>query len=282
MFDTLITASELDHLLQDCRVVDCRASLVDDDWGRAAFRAGHIPGAVFADLTTDLSAPLPAGELPPFEGGRHPLPDRDALADRFRAFGIHRHQQVVFYDDAGGAFAARGWWLARWLGHAEAAVLDGGISAWDGDLVADDERHAPGDFEPGDPLTLTVDSDALAADLAAAAATAPLIDARTERRFAGLEEPIDPVAGHIPGAVCRPFQENLDAAGRFLRPDALRVRFDGLTSRETPAICYCGSGVTAAHNILAIRLAGFGEATLYPASWSGWIADSARPRATGD
>lgn len=267
MFQTLIPANSLAETRSTTAILDCRAHLMDLDWGRGAFEAGHIEGAQFIDLATDLSDP--PGLL-----GRHPLPDRDRMAERFRALGINNGQQIVFYDDAGGAIAARGWWLARWLGHEAAAVLDGGLAAWTRPLATGPaEDAAPGDFRSTTELTMTVEAD----DIARGAFT--LIDARTLARYNGDEEPIDPVAGHIPGAVCYPFQGNLDAAGHFLPPEKLRSRFQDLDTTR-PLVSYCGSGVTAAHNILAMRHAEIESVALYPGSWSGWITDPSRPIAT--
>jgi thiosulfate/3-mercaptopyruvate sulfurtransferase len=190
--------------------------------------------------------------------------------------GCSESDQIVVYDDAGGAFAARAWWCIRWLGHQDVAVLDGGIGAWSGDLETTPATPAPGNFRPRPALTRTIS----AAELAASLTGATLVDARVQARFEGREEPIDPVAGHIPGASCLPFQGNLDASGHFLPATELTRRFAHLADAD-PLICYCGSGVTAAHNILALRIAGFAEPVLYPGSWSEWISDEQRPIATG-
>ena len=263
MHTELIDVESLRRLGQAVRFFDCRAVLGDPDAGRRAYERGHIPGALHADLDRDLAAP-------PGTGGRHPLPDRAALAAKFAAWGAGIQDQLVFYDDAGGAFAARCWWLARWCGHAASAVLDGGLDAWPGALTTHVPAPERGDFQLRPALTRTVTATGVADRID----EITLIDARTQRRFDGLFEPIDAVAGHIPGATCRPFQENLDARGRFRAAAELAERFVGLT--ENP-VCYCGSGVTAAHNILAMRLAGFDEPALYPGSWSEWITDPARP-----
>ena len=263
MYTTLIDIETLRQPGYNARLFDCRAVLGDPDAGRRAYERGHIPGALHADLGRDLASP-------PGTGGRHPLPERAALAAKFAAWGAGARDQLVFYDDAGGAFAARGWWLARWCGHEASAVLDGGLDLWPGELTARISTPERGDFPLRPALTRTV----AVAEVADRSSVLTLIDARSRRRFDGLEEPIDAVAGHIPGAHCRPFQDNLDARGR-LRPAAeLADRFAGLT--ENP-VCYCGSGVTAAHNILAMRLAGCDEPALYPGSWSEWITDPERP-----
>jgi thiosulfate/3-mercaptopyruvate sulfurtransferase len=264
MYTTLISPETLRSLRHDARVFDCRTRLGDRQLGPTAYAAGHIPGALYASIDDDFAGA-------PGAGGRHPLPDPVQLRDRFRGWGVNDDDQLVFYDDAGGAFAARAWWCARWLGHEAAAVLDGGLGNWPGPLSAEVPDPVPGGFSIRPPLTRTVDADGLLAGLPAAT----LIDARAEQRFRGEEEPIDPVAGHIPGAICMPFQGNLDARGRFLHAEALAARFQNLPD---DVVCYCGSGVTAAHNVLAMRIAGLPEPRLYPGSWSEWIRDPNRPR----
>ena len=263
MYRTLIDIEGLGRMGSGVRLFDCRAVLGDTGAGRRAYDEGHIPGALHANLDLDLAAS-------PGSAGRHPLPERSAMAERFAAWGVNAGDQLVFYDDTGGAFAARGWWLARWCGHEAAAILDGGLAAWPGELTTRVDLPGRGDFALRAPLTRTVTVE----EISRGGRRFSLIDARARRRFDGLEEPIDPVAGHIPGARCRPFQENLDARGRFRVASELRERFVGL---QDNAVCYCGSGVTAAHNVLAMRLAGFDEPALYPGSWSEWIADPERP-----
>jgi len=263
--ETVISAEALAGLGERCRVLDCRARLGDPGFGPKAYAAGHIPGARYASLDDDFAAPFGAG-------GCHPLPDRARLRDRFRAWGVNDDDQIVVYDDAGGAFAARAWWCARWLGHRAVAVLDGGLAAWTGPLTPALPVVDRGDFSIREPLTRSIDAATLLAELDHRA----LVDARAQARFDGLEEPVDPVAGHIPGAACLPFQGNLDDTGRFRAPAELAERFAGLPD---DVVCYCGSGVTAAHNVLAMRIAGRPEPVLYPGSWSEWIRDPDRPRA---
>jgi thiosulfate/3-mercaptopyruvate sulfurtransferase len=253
-------------------VFDCRFSLLDKPAGRRSWEAGHIPGARFADLEQDLSSP--AGK-----GGRHPLPDRDALVARFRAWGVDNDSRLVCYDQTSGALAGRFWWLARWLGHESVRVLDGGLDGWiAAGLPTDREpvNPAPGNFRPRPPLTRVVAvADVVGAD--APGAKLKLLDAREAARFRGEQEAIDPVAGHIPGAISAPFSDNL-AAGRFKSPEQLRARFAALgVDPRQEIVSYCGSGVTATHNILALKIAGFPEPALYPGSWSEWITDPARP-----
>lgn len=267
MHTTLISTDSLARSPEDFRILDCRARLGDPAFGPRVYMEGHVPGAHFASLDDDFAAP-------PGAGGRHPLPDRERLRDRFRAWGVDDDDQIVVYDDTGGAFAARAWWCARWLGHQAVAVLDGGFAAWDGPLSQAQPVTNPGSFSIRPALTREIDADSLLARLDRTA----LVDARTRPRFDGVEEPIDPVAGHIPGAVCLPFQDNLDAAGRFRSAAELAARFNDLPDE---VVCYCGSGVTAAHNVLAMLIAGRPEPTLYPGSWSEWIQDSSRPRAPG-
>ena len=251
-------------------IFDCRAALLDKNAGQQAYDAAHIPGAIYANLDTDLSAP--AGK-----GGRHPLPDREKLTAKLRAWGINRQSSIVCYDQNAGAFAGRLWWLLRWLGHDDVKVLDGGMDAW---LAAGHRTSTkpavvePGDFDAGEPLTKTVQATSLPDP------AIKLLDARETARYRGEVEPIDPVAGHIPGAVSVPFMDNL-AAGQFRSPEQLRQRFESLgITEDDNLVCYCGSGVTATHNILALLMAGFEEPALYPGSWSEWIVDPDRPVAS--
>lgn len=250
-----------------CVVFDCRYSLSDADAGWRDYEAGHIPGARYADLEKDLSS---IGG----EGGRHPLPDRSELVERLKTWGVDNDARVVCYDQNAGAFAGRLWWLVRWLGHENVAVLDGGLDAWlaAGYAVDTDVANpSPGDFTAREALTRSCNADALPDS------GVKLLDARDAARFRGENEPIDPVAGHIPGAICAPFTDNLHE-GRFKSPGALKARFRELAiDDETEAVCYCGSGVTATHNILALLLAGFPEPVLYAGSWSDWITDPSRP-----
>ena len=270
-FRTLITVPELADIIGDVRVFDCRFSLADPDAGRAAYDAEHLPGALHADLDKNLSSAITP------ETGRHPLPDRGTFAETVRDWGIRNHDQVVIYDDAPGAQSARLWWMLRWLGHANVAVLEGGFPAWQAagqPVTTDVPTFERSGFEASEPITRTV----TAADLPSE--THCVIDARDRARFRGEVEPIDPVAGHIPGAVCRPFTDNV-SDGRFADTSQIASDFNALTGGRD-VICYCGSGVTAAHNILAMVHAGLPEPALYPGSWSEWIRDGNRPVATGD
>jgi thiosulfate/3-mercaptopyruvate sulfurtransferase len=246
-------------------------SYLDGRSGRAAYDRGHLPGAVFADLDHDLAAHgAPAAE------GRHPLPDPGSFAAAMAALGIGDQDTVVGYDDAGGVMAARLVWMLRATGH-QAALLDGGIDAYDGELVTEPAGRPPATFTarlwPPDGLADLED---------ATAGSFVVLDARQRERFRGDTEPIDPRAGHIPGARSLPCRENLDADGRFLPVAELRARFAAVGVHDgTPVVSYCGSGVTACHNLLALEHAGLGTGRLYPGSWSQY-AHTDRPAATGD
>lgn len=273
---TLVDATAL-AAASDVALFDCRFDLADPEAGARGFLAGHLPGAHYLHLDRDLSGP------PDGRNGRHPLPDRDTLARRLAALGLRRHQPVVAYDEAGGAFAARLWWLLRWLGHEAVAVLDGGLPAWTAaglPLVAGEAPPvAPGDFAaaPGAAMA-TATAGEILADLATGRHWR-LVDARAPERFRGAPHPLDPAPGHVPGAANRFFRDNLGADGRFKPADALRADYRALLGDTPPerALFYCGSGVTAAHDLLAMAHAGLPGAALYPGSWSEWASDPARP-----
>lgn len=259
-------------------VVDCRFNLLKPEAGRAAWLAGHIPGAFYADLNQDLSSP------PRPDTGRHPLPDPEQLRTLLGGFGIGKATRVVAYDEGGGGLAARLWWLLRWMGHGPVVLLDGGFSAWqkaglpvDRDVPALRTRR----FE-GQPGQMPVrDASQVAAGLAGDSIR--LLDMRAEERFLGRVEPIDPIAGHVPGAVNAPFGGNLTADNRFQPAEVLASRYAALAHGRAPGeiVCMCGSGVTACHGIFALELAGMPGAALYPGSWSEWIRSPDRPVATG-
>jgi thiosulfate/3-mercaptopyruvate sulfurtransferase len=279
---TLIDASDLAALVRapGVAVIDCRFDLALPNAGREAYWSAHIPGARYADLNRDLSGPIQA------HTGRHPLPEPRRLAERFEQLGIGDHTQVIAYDAGNGAFAARLWWLARWLGHRQAAVLDGGFAAWTA-LGYPTESGDREDVAPTERFTARIADDAwVTSEQVAASLQQPgrlLIDARASERFEGKVEPIDPVAGHVPQAVNLPFNGNLQPDGRFLAPAELRERWLSLLGgrRVSDVIAMCGSGVTACHNLLALEAAGLPGAKLYAGSWSEWIRDPARPVATG-
>jgi thiosulfate/3-mercaptopyruvate sulfurtransferase len=276
----LIDAGDLDGRLEDprVRIVDARFDLADPDAGRRGYEQGHLPGAIYLHLEEDLSGPVAANG----RGGRHPLPDPEALAARLGQNGIGDAHEVIAYDDAGGAFAARAWWLLRWLGHDDVRVLNGGLAAWrahGGPLDDAPPDLAPARFTPRPDPTWVVDAGDVAAHIEDADRL--LVDARAPERYRGEVEPIDPVAGHVPGAVNLPFAGNLDEDGRFLPRDALRARFAPLEGAGE-VVVYCGSGVTAAHDVLAIEEAGFGLPKLYAGAWSDWCRRPALPVETGD
>ena len=279
----LLSADQLHARLDDPTLVilDCRFALDAPDYGARSYAEGHIPGARFVDLEQDLSGPVIKGVT-----GRHPLPDTTTLADKLRAWGVNDDAQIVLYDDAPGAFAARAWWLLAWLGKREGVyLLDGGLKAWkEAGLPIDAQQPVvqPGTFSGQVDASLLVSADELQQRLDDAELT--LLDARALPRFKGEVEPLDPVAGHIPGAQCAVFTDNLDENSRFLPAEQLRARFDALRgNRPVEAlVAYCGSGVTACHNLFAMSLAGYPLAPLYAGSWSEWITDPARPVATGD
>jgi len=282
---TLIEAAELARHLDDpaWAIVDCRFDLARPDWGAHAFAASHIPHALYAHLDGDLSAPRSA------RSGRHPLPQVEALAATFGRWGIDEHVQVIAYDQGTGAFAARLWWLLRWLGHTQVAVLNGGLAAWERaglPLSTVREPRAQRQFMARPDPRLLATSGEVAAAVRSDALTHGqqlLIDARSADRFAGENETIDPVAGHIPGARNHPFAGNLDAQGRFLEAGQLRSSWGNTLRGASPRqlIAMCGSGVTACHNLLALEVAGLPGARLYAGSWSEWITDPTHPVARG-
>ncbi|WP_326626608.1 MULTISPECIES: sulfurtransferase [unclassified Streptomyces] len=238
--------------------------------GLPDYEAGHIPGAVFVDLDTELAGP--AGS-----GGRHPLPDPEKFGAAMRRAGVCRDAPVVVYDGGQGWAAARAWWLLRWTGHPDVRVLDGGLTAWEGELSTETPAPAEGDFRPVPGALPLLDADGAAAT----ARSGLLLDARAAERYRGDVEPIDRVGGHIPGAVSAPTSENVGADGRFLPAGVLAARFKELGTDGAPEVgVYCGSGVSGAHEVLALAVAGI-PAALYAGSWSEWSADESRPVAKG-
>jgi Rhodanese-related sulfurtransferase len=278
-YTTLVAQEVLARHLQDPMwvIMDCRFDLGEPSAGRRAYEQGHIPQARYAHLEEDLSSPKTV------TSGRHPLPDPDKLIRKLGEWGVDGTQQVVAYDDSDGAMAARLWWLLRWLGHPAVAVLDGGFKRWANEgrpVTAATPPAAHAVFRGQIAAQAWVDIQAVVIGIRDG--TYLVIDARARERFLGEVEPIDPVAGHIPGALNRPFLENLDASGNFASAEALRAVFLELI-RSTPpdrVVHMCGSGVTACHNLLAMEISGLAGSRLYPGSWSEWIIDSRRPIAS--
>ena len=283
MYTTLINANELAAQLQNPHwvILDCRHDLMDPQAGRTAHASGHIGAAIFADLDHDLAGPLrgPDGVF----RGRHPLPERATLLQTLRGWGIADATQVIAYDAHGGMFAARLWWLLRWLGHPAVAVLDGGLAAWQAGnhplMTSMTLPVARGAISDGAALTRTVSAADLLANLGSG--QHQIIDARAPDRFRGENDTMDPVGGHIPGAANRFFKDNLDPADRFKSAAQLQAEWAPLLDAPGNAVMQCGSGVTACHNLLALEVAGLPGAALYPGSWSEWCSDSSRPVAQG-
>jgi thiosulfate/3-mercaptopyruvate sulfurtransferase len=277
-FHSVISAADLLHKLgtRDWRIVDCRFDLMAPEKGYRDFLSGHIPGAVYADLDKDLSGPIRS------DSGRHPLPDPENFVKALGRWGISNRSQVVAYDYASGAIAARLWWMLRWLGHADVAVLNGGIAAWTragGPTESVEVRPPSTHFTPHPDANSVLETTELMGDVG----QIRLVDARDRNRFQGLSEPIDAVAGHVPGANNLPFSELLTADGQFLAADVVRARLlDVLGHADTmPWAAMCGSGVTACHLALAAEFAGIAPPRVYVGSWSEWIRDHGRPVATG-
>ncbi|MEV0583717.1 sulfurtransferase [Nonomuraea sp. NPDC050310] len=264
----LITLAELDAL-GEVTLLDVRSRLGGPP-GVTFYREGHIPGAAYCDLDADLAGPAGAG-------GRHPLPETEAFQAAMRRLGVSNDRPVVAYDDAGSTIAARIWWTLRYFGHQDVRVLDGGLAAWTADgrpATTDEPQVEPGDFVAKPGALPVLDAD----EAAALARSGILVDARSAERYRGETEPIDPAAGHVPGAVNVPTTGNVGPDGRFLPAEQLRARFDAVGVRDgVPLGAYCGSGVTAAHELIALELAGYPGAALYVGSWSNWSADPSRP-----
>lgn len=284
-YTTLVTPEALKALLASdpasIRIFDARHDLGDHEAGRRAYNTGHIPGALFLDHETDLCSPRTG------HNGRHPLPDRAAFAALIQAQGVGPQTQVIIYDASSGPFAAHLWWMLRWIGHANVAVLDGGWQAWRSAGYAVETQSQPLAAASTEPQSLpaslvgTVDADTVLANIPLQRFT--VLDARAGNRYRGEVEPMDPVAGHIPGALNRPNSENQAADGRFKPATTLRAEFESVLGERNPGdiVHQCGSGITACHNLLAMEIAGLSGSRLYPGSWSEWCSDPARPVATG-
>ena len=278
-FTTIISTETLARHLDDPGfvVVDCRHNLADVDAGERAYRAAHLPGAVFMHLDRDLSG-VKTGS-----NGRHPLPEIGALVARLGRAGIDATRQVVAYDQSNGMFASRLWWLLRWLGHDAVAVLDGGVDRWQAEgrpQTSALPTPRATTFQPKPP-TPVASADEIVHHLGDDALF--VLDSRAAERYRGDVEPIDPVAGHIPGARNRPYTDNMTEHGTFKPAAQLRSEYEALLGPTLPSavVHQCGSGVTACHNVLAMSIAGLSGSRLYPGSWSEWVADPARPVARG-
>ena len=276
----LISTQELADRISNTYTVicDCRHDLLDLEKGRRAYAEGHIPGAHFLHLDEHLSGGKTG------INGRHPLPDIDAFSKKMASIGVDSNKQVIAYDDAGGPYAARLWWLLRWLGHDNVAILDGGINKWlaEGRAIERASPKAiPETFLATQKNNMTADANFIMANLTLPASI--VVDARAPERYRGETEPIDPVAGHIPGALNRLFKNNLNADGTFKTAATLKREFAELIGAKSPdqVINQCGSGVTACHNLFAMEIAGLSGSKLYPGSWSEWCADPSRPVAKG-
>ncbi len=280
MFSTIISTEQLEQHLNDPNwvVIDCRFTLTETEAGRAVYAQGHIPGARYAHLDEDLSG------IKNGANGRHPLPDVQAFAQKLGSWGVGNQTQVVVYDDSFGAIAVRLWWMLRWMGHDAAALLDGGLPKWQREkrpFTAELPKAAPAQFTAHVRPDMVADTDVV---LKAALQQSNLIvDARAEMRFIGEIEPLDPVAGHIPGAKNLPFDDNLDMDGTLLSAAELREQYSAFLEGHQPGevIHMCGSGVTACHNLLAMEIAGLKGGKLYAGSWSAWIADPSHPVTKG-
>ncbi len=280
-YTTLVDTESLNHHLHDPGwiVLDCRFTLTDTEAGRRDYEESHIPGTRYAHLDNDMAAPVTV------DSGRHPLPAVEVLAKKLGEWGIDNSKQVVVYDDAFGSMACRMWWLLRWFGHDNVALLDGVLPKWIREkrpLTRDRPDVTPATFIPHVRDALWVDANA--AKAAADDIDKALIDARSEERFTGEVEPLDKVAGHVPGAISNPYDENLDIGGDLMSVDALQELYNDLLADVKPenVIHMCGSGVTACHNVLAMEVAGMKGSRLYAGSWSEWITDGARSIATGE
>jgi len=276
-YQTVISSTELNSNLdkKGWVIVDCRFYFDDPDLGYKEYLEGHIPGAIYTNLDQDLSSPIIPGKT-----GRHPLPEVSLMVESISFWGIDRNTQVVIYDNVEGAYAARLWWILRWLGHSSVAVLDGGWGAWvNGSHLVEIVEKNPNykEFIPDIPAHYIVDAQFV--DKIREDPDYKLLDARSLERYLGINETIDPIAGHIPGAISAPFRDNLTEEGFFKSKSDLQERFRRLLDDHDPnsTVIYCGSGVTAAHNIISMLHAGYGIPKLYSGSWSEWITDPSRP-----
>lgn len=280
-YQTIISVKDLNNNLgtKNWFIFDCRFLLKDPEGGLKKFNQGHIPGAQFADMDKDLASPMTA------TSGRHPLPDPNEFIKKLQSWGLNNSSQIICYDDMSGAFAARMWWLLKWLGHNDVAVLDGGIDKWTASGLAlekDVKQQEAGTFSGQANNAMWVDVEFVQKELEKNKIN--LLDARSDERFTAKDTKTDPVAGHVPGAISFPFAGNLSKQGVFLSADELQQRFAPIVSntKNKEVINMCGSGVTACHNLLAMSIAGQPLTRLFVGSWSEWIKDKSRPVATGE
>ena len=259
---------------RDFVIFDCRCDIKDPNFGIESYLEGHIKNSIFVDINVDLASKKTS------KSGRHPLPDPELLVQKLSQWGLSSEKQAVIYDDANGAFASRMWWTLRWLGHEKVALLDGGLGQWikkKGKLVKDQTSFERSNFKPNinDNLHVMIDE----VEDAQYKMDRLIIDARSKKRYSGVEDPVDPIAGHVPGAISHPFNENLSKDGTFKTSSELRLMYGKLLgdSKVSNVISMCGSGVTACHNILAMEIAGFLGVKLFVGSWSEWITSPNRP-----
>ena len=280
-YQTIISVEDLNKNLntQDWLIFDCRFILKDPEGGLKKFNQGHIPGAQYVDMDKDLASPMTS------TSGRHPLPNPEELINKLQSWGVNNSSQIICYDDMSGAFAARMWWLLKWLGHNNIAVLDGGIEKWTAKnvpLETDTQQRAAGSFSGQANNDMWVNVEFVQKELEQDKIN--LLDARSVERFTAKDTKTDPVAGHVPGAMSYPFAENLSKQGVFLPSEELHKRFTPIVSNpeNKELINMCGSGVTACHNLLAMSIAELPMTRLFVGSWSEWIKDKSRPVATGE
>ncbi len=280
-YKTIISAENLINSLQDenTLVFDCRCDIKDTTYGIQAYTEGHMPGSIYVNVDTDL-----ASEKTP-SSGRHPLPDADALSEKLSQWGLSSEKQAVIYDDASGAFAGRMWWILKWLGHKKVAVLDGGLGSYmsiGGKLTTDETIFEKNIFTPNIQSEMVVEITDV--EEAQYKMNKLIIDARSKERYLGIKDLVDPIAGHVPGAISHPLSLNLNKDGKFRSPEDLKLAFDKIIADTTSenVISMCGSGITACHNILAMEIAGIKGIKLYVGSWSEWITDKSRPIANID
>jgi len=274
-YKTIISEKVLKNNInnKDFIIFDTRCDIKDRGYGIDSYTEGHIENSIFVDVDTDLASEKQQGT------GRHPLPDIDTFCEKLSHWGMDNNKQVVIYDDAGGAFAGRLWWMMKWLGHDDVAVLDGGLNSWvknGNKLTTSPTIFEKSYFEPN------VNNNLIASikdvEEAQYAMNTILIDARSKERYDGISDPVDPIAGHVPGAICHPLGTNLDRTGNFKTKEELKHNFDKISNelKEKDIISMCGSGITACHNILALELIGIKNVKLYVGSWSEWITDPNR------